>query len=475
LQRLCERSFLTLWSYPGVFRDQGKEGHGDGKEICDLLVVFGRHVLIFSDKDIAFPETGNLQTDWRRWYSRAVLAGAKQVWGAERWLRDFPDRIFLDRKCTVSFPYPLPQPPDAVYHLIVVAHGAARRCRELHGGSGSLMLMPARDDDGLPFALRDLDAQRSFVHVLDDTSLEVIMHECDTITDYVNYRSKKESIIRSGGLISTAGEDELLAFYLKDLNRDKEHDFILPADTDGVAIGEGNYAGYLRNPQHLRKVRANRISYAWDRLIEKFSGNVLGGTLYEPADTSVRYHEQGLRLLAREPRVRRRMLSEAFIGIIEGARAKGPNRYVRVMEPSGPGDPYYVFLVLEPPAEMAYEQYRAIRRQLLLDYCRVVRLQYPSAATVVGLATEPSGARSGSEDLIVYDGSQFSDSEREEAEEVQANLGLLRGVQRFATVTKEYPDASEPAPRVGGRFPGTGRNDRCPCRSGKKYKKCCGP
>ncbi|MBF0209750.1 MAG: SEC-C domain-containing protein [Desulfamplus sp.] len=24
------------------------------------------------------------------------------------------------------------------------------------------------------------------------------------------------------------------------------------------------------------------------------------------------------------------------------------------------------------------------------------------------------------------------------------------------------------------KYPGTGRNDRCPCGSGKKYKKCCG-
>ncbi|CCG87416.1 YchJ family protein [Erwinia piriflorinigrans] len=27
---------------------------------------------------------------------------------------------------------------------------------------------------------------------------------------------------------------------------------------------------------------------------------------------------------------------------------------------------------------------------------------------------------------------------------------------------------------IDGTFPPTGRNDRCPCGSGKKYKKCCG-
>jgi hypothetical protein len=48
LANLCEKSFLSLWSYPNVFRDQGRnEGKGDGKELCDLLVVFDRDVIIF--------------------------------------------------------------------------------------------------------------------------------------------------------------------------------------------------------------------------------------------------------------------------------------------------------------------------------------------------------------------------------------------------------------------------------------------
>ncbi|HZF02225.1 MAG TPA: hypothetical protein VE344_10055 [Methylomirabilota bacterium] len=39
LGKLCEKNFLSLWSYPGVYRDQGKpKAGGHGKEICDLLV-----------------------------------------------------------------------------------------------------------------------------------------------------------------------------------------------------------------------------------------------------------------------------------------------------------------------------------------------------------------------------------------------------------------------------------------------------
>jgi len=99
LTRLCRRSFLRLWSWPNIYRDQHWGGSALGKEVCDLLVVFGNHVFIFSDKDCTFPDTGDLRIDWTRWVKRAVLKSAKQVAGAEKWIRDYPDRLYLDAAC----------------------------------------------------------------------------------------------------------------------------------------------------------------------------------------------------------------------------------------------------------------------------------------------------------------------------------------------------------------------------------------
>ena len=79
LAKLCEQTFLSLWSYPNVFRDQGRVRNGGGKEVCDLLVVCGRDVVIFSDKSCDFPATGNLKTDWSRWYKRAIKNSTKQL------------------------------------------------------------------------------------------------------------------------------------------------------------------------------------------------------------------------------------------------------------------------------------------------------------------------------------------------------------------------------------------------------------
>ena len=88
LARLCSKTFLSLWSYPGVYRDQGKpQTGGDGKEICDILVVFDQHIIIFSDKHCRLADSGNVPLDWQRWFRKAVQKSADQVWGAERWLR----------------------------------------------------------------------------------------------------------------------------------------------------------------------------------------------------------------------------------------------------------------------------------------------------------------------------------------------------------------------------------------------------
>ena len=125
LAKLCRHTFLSLWSYPNVYRDQGQQTVGLGKEVCDLLVVFEDHVLIFSDKECDFPSSGKLELDWTRWYRRAVEKSAHQLWGAQRWITKYPQRLFLDAACKQPFPLVLPTSERLKVHLILVAHGAA--------------------------------------------------------------------------------------------------------------------------------------------------------------------------------------------------------------------------------------------------------------------------------------------------------------------------------------------------------------
>src|ERR1019366_4103860 len=275
LAKLCKRSFLSLWSYASIFRDQGRSNSkGDGKELCDLLVVFENHILIFSDKDCEFRDGTDIALEWSRWYRKAIKKSADQVFGAERWIKSFPNSLFLDRLCTVPFPIDLPPAGKAIFHRIVVAHDGARKCREALGGSGSLMLDNSLEGDKhllTPFTVGKVNPEKGFVHVFDDTALNVVMRQLDTITDFVEYLSKKEALITGDVRVAAAGEEELLARYLGRLNANGEHDFMIPTKSDAVYFDQGSWIHFLQSPEHHAQVEANEISYAWDELIDKFA------------------------------------------------------------------------------------------------------------------------------------------------------------------------------------------------------------
>lgn len=109
---------------------------------CDLLVVFGNDVLMFSDKECEYHSGTATKVAWPRWYKRAIEKSAKQLAGAEKFAREHQQRIFLDRQCQTPLPVPLPSPDVARYFLIAVTRGAHAAARQHFGGgsSGSLML-----------------------------------------------------------------------------------------------------------------------------------------------------------------------------------------------------------------------------------------------------------------------------------------------------------------------------------------------
>ena len=69
---------MSLWSCPSPFRDLQQRGKGGGKELCDLLVVYDRHIIILGEKSIAWPG-GNLEVALARWAKRAICKAAEQV------------------------------------------------------------------------------------------------------------------------------------------------------------------------------------------------------------------------------------------------------------------------------------------------------------------------------------------------------------------------------------------------------------
>jgi hypothetical protein len=474
LARLCKRSFLSLWSYPGVFRDQGREkGKGDGKEVCDLLVVFENHVIIFSDKDCRFGSEGDLLVEWGRWFKRAIQKSAEQAWGAERWIKQFPKRLFLDCCCTIPFPIDLPEPSKATFHRIVVAHDASRACREKLGGSGSLMLDSSLIGDAhlsqFPFMVGQIDPAKGYVHVFDDTTLDIVMGTLDTISDFTAYLTKKEQFLTGKINVVAAGEEELLAIYLRKLNAAGEHDFVIKGNYDALSFDEGFWEAFQRSPERKAQLESNRISYSWDRLIEKFAFHAMTGTQYFSCGQPLREQEVAFRFLAREPRTRRRMLAASLHEVLEQS-IQAPTWSARVMQPSDPGFPHYVFLFVKRKPGLTDEEYRNIRMNLLSDYCYVTKLKFPHATDIVGIASEAGLTSDRSEDLLYFDASRWSPEIEARAKEIQDRSGLLQYTTSHAHREFEYPVDHKGKPRRGT----PSRNSPCPCGSGKRFKRCHG-
>jgi SEC-C motif len=509
LSRLCAKSFLSLWSYPGVYRDQGVAGDGDGKEICDLLVVFGNDVIIFSDKDCTFPTSEKLDVDWVRWFRRAVQRSADQVWGAERWIRNYPSRIFVDRRCTQHLPVPLPNAASIRVHRIVIAHDAARRCRELLGGSGSLVIFPALEGNAhvsgpvvlpgcegdmyeqwakafkepvnyamsvLPFAIGDLDRRRGFVHVFDDTGLAIVMTELDTIADFVHYLVERERYIRSDRLLMASGEDDLLAHYIQEINGYSFRSFHIPEDAETkVIIPEGEWSALQCSAPWLARKRADRVSYIWDEIIERFNVGILDGTsaAYPFADFS--RQELAVRALAGEPRLHRRILATALGEFLQKQDCRAI--LARVVKPIRSGRPYYIFLSVRPEADEAYDDYRKRRHCIAFAYLIEGKRKFDAEEVVVIATESPGWTKWATEDAQYRGHEPLTEAEIKSVRPYVEDQGVLKRLgQEIGGRALEYPratDQSVPCASPIGRASRTGRNELCPCGSGRKFKKCC--
>jgi hypothetical protein len=452
LARLATKTFLTPWSYPNLYTDEGRaNGRGDGKELCDLLVIFGDHVLIFSDKHCEFPTGPSLAVAWARWYRRAVEKSVRQILGARSWIMRFPDRVFLDRACQSKTPLKISALPR--FHLIAVTRGAYDACKAFFSGqsTGSLMINTSVVGTGHqkhPFTIGRVVADGPLIHVFDELTLNVVLRELDTIQDLVDYFSRKEEFLsKPDRAVMAAGEEQLVAMYLTRMDDQGRHNFAgIPEDLSAIYIDEGHWEAFVRNPQYLAKKQADKDSYAWDRLIEHLARRGEFG-LGEGRRHDLTAMEPALRVLASETRLARRQLGRQLLGAMKKKVPPG-SRFLRVGYSSPQAQTAYVFLILPPPPEIeTYEKYREARAGLLFACCKVARLRATSAIRVVGIATEPAGTKGGSEDLVLldYEKNPWDASQEAEARQLQKELGILgdKTAQYKEYQDTEYPEVRE--------------------------------
>lgn len=442
LVRLCERAFLRLWSYPNLYRDQG-----GGKELCDVLIVFGSDIIVFSDKSCTYPDSGDEVKDWARWFKRSIVDSARQVYGAERWIRHHPDRIFLDPGCKQPLPIELSPVDEMRIHRVVVARGAGERCSAFFDGdSGSLMVRndligdshinPAAGSHGL-FRIGQLDPTKGYVHVFDDENLDILLSELDTVADFVAYLTRKEAFLCSGRVVLAPGEEDLLAHYLTHTNADEEHDFVFPPHVQLIRF-DHQYQGMRDDDQYVAKKSADEISYLIDNLIEDVSASAADRTLIDDNELPVGDVEKSLRMLAAESRLSRRQLARALVGLLQSASASGRvrSRCVVTSNESGTG---YCFLVYPRPPGRDYDRHRRSRLAMLADYCRVMKVRFPNLKHIIGYAGEPPDGEQRSEDLTYLDATNWTEEDDRAARKLQRETGILASPKVTHVHDQEYP------------------------------------
>jgi len=369
---LCNRTFLSLWSFPNPLAKKGKE-------LCDVLVVCEPDIVIFSIKEINIKESGDLDLDIERWMQRAITESVKQIYGAEKYIESV-DKIFLkDRKTEIY----IPKSVNWKIHRIAVGFGRGDKFPMQYGEFG-----------------------KGFVHAFDEKSVQIVLHELDTIKDFIHYLNAKEEFIRSKRTPFNYGEEDMLAYYLS-------NNFAFPDKGDFVIFQDDLYEGLSNDPEYKKIMAGLKVSYAWDNLIEKLIEDFRKGDLIN--EVSREELELTIRQMAREDRNARKVLSEQFldfIGVNKPSKIKA-----RLVKSNDNPDLVYLFV------SGAYED-RDIRMKELLLRSFVVRGIY-DCKTIVGLATEKYNPKGYSLDFSYSCYPDFSEDFRLKAKEISEELGYF--------------------------------------------------
>lgn len=363
----------------------------------------------------------------------------------------------MDARCTRSLPVPVPTHGPVRFHLVAVTRGSREAALAYNGGDslGSFGLSSVIEGNGhfqTPFTIGLPEPSKYFVHVFDEVSIEILLGELDTAADFLDYLKKRETLLgRRGAHIGAFGEEELLAAYLRTMDPEGlEHVFFnTPAGEDvpdTVFFAEEFYKALKDDLGYQRKKLADRISYEWDRLIDRFleygDPGIHERYVYQTSTET----EQGLRLMAAEPRFRRRQLAESFIGALQ--RVEPGMRLGRLVYGGVAGETVYVFVVVAKRRDETYEEYRRYRLALLHAYIQTARLKAPLGNTFLGIAFDNphKDYQGGSEDLFVLMKETWTVEELGELETKRRELGLWGDAMEVWQYRQdEFPQADQKA------------------------------
>jgi hypothetical protein len=421
LAQLCENAFLSLWTYPNVYRSKAKE-------LTDLLIVFENTVVIISDKCCSYPNTGNQILDWTRWCRKSLIESAAQLNRAENWLLHHPKKIFLDAKCEQPLPIEIPDLKNIKIYKICVALGASERLLQ-ETGRPSLRIETSVVDDEKMFSVGKLSSCNGWVHVFGKDELLLTLSLIDTAGDFIEYLAKRETLLNNKNFALAESEEDLVAYYLWQ-NRNFKIESEQPFKIEPNLLQK-----LLANKSFQAGKSEDQASYFWDGLIEHFNEHFLNETLESGNEVYPSEHEKGVRILARETRFSRRILSN---WILERAE-KAPKEYVAsAMKSAVQAEVIYVLLIGPGAPQPEYQKYRNFRQNELTLRCYAAKAKFPSSRYVVGLGLDSRGVVGQSEDFQVIDTAEWTSTDLAQATKMAAELGYFVSEPSLFSAT-EYP------------------------------------
>lgn len=470
LIELSNNAFLGLWSYPNVFSDEGFAKNKSGKEVCDLLVVFENDIILFSDKDIKFHDTIDISIAWKRWFKKSVAESAVQLYGAEKFLKENNGRLFLDKECKEAFPIEINK--DMRFFLIAVTNNSLKPASNYFdqvgkGSSGTFLnifSLDLKDCLNNPFTVGDIYPNKTFIHVLDEFSLKLLLMELDTITDFIAYLKEKERVVRSRLLGISPGEDDTLGAYLggNGVIMDEE---VVPENTI-IQLAEQEWDLLKKSPKYEVHRALKKGSKFWDETIQRFSDSILNANVALGMDNNFRSHEETVRQLAAESRKSRYYLSHAFLEKFK--QVPTDRRSARIVQSIDEKDKYYIFLFFPRGKDLSYEEYRSERFSCVNMYALAAQYQYRQIKKLIIIATETKNSEGRSEDAFYcrFDKPLTKDEK----------LFARQAMKEFRILTDFTPNSisdlhSYP---IVNNYKKIGRNELCYCGSGKKFKRCHG-
>lgn len=468
LAKLCDNVFLKAWAFPNPFKK-------DGKELCDVIAVFEDHVFIFFDRESKKfeNETGDVDIQWGRWQKEAIEKQVKTAGGAKRYIQEYPEDIFLDSKAINRLPLVIKR--SAKIHKIIVAHGAAEACKNYSPDNifGSLSIVYGATQPAFTPPFMVFLEKNEPVHIFDSFNLEILLSELDTVYDFTSYlKAKEEAIQRLEGL-AYCGEEDLLAHYYQNFEESTQQYLIGTRDTkiNAVSIGEGEWHAFSKSADYKRRKQANEVSYLWDKLLQRTCQNSLDDIIM--GDGNLYTGESAIYEMAKEPRFARRTLSSLISSSVDNFPGSA-NEFLRNVSllPSFYKDKAFVFLQIHHPDIKNYEgEYRPRRQALLEIACAAAKNKWPQYKKIIGIAIDaPKFTNTNSEDFLLMDTEEWSSETA--AGYVQANEPFkffqLKPRQKAMIQIVDFPNNRQAFKEIK-----VGRNDPCPCGSGKKYKKCC--